>query len=242
MSEILERHRRIWNEKKILREAYGEWYKKIAKDLLNDNGKTIEIGGGSGNFKEIKPDIISSDIDKCRWLDLCFDAHYMPFADGTVSNIVLVDVLHHLSNPVHFFNEAARVLKNGGRVVMVEPFPSPFSLFIYKIFHPEPFVMDADYFDKRGVDKKDPWESNQAIPYLLFFKHKKKFMKTFWQNFNILKRNRISCILYPLSGGFENRALIPDYLIEVFKLFEMLLTPFRWFMAFRCYVVIEKKG
>ena len=50
----------------------------------------------------------------------------------------------------------------------------------------------------------------------------------------------MSCILYPASGGFENKAMIPDILIPLFKLLEILLTPFRRLLAFRCYIVLEK--
>ncbi len=56
---------------------------------------------------------------------------------------------------------------------MLEPFPSPFSLMIYKKFHPEPFIFDVDYFSKNDLQEKDPWDSNQAIPYLIFFKNEK---------------------------------------------------------------------
>ena len=104
MSDILNRHREIWNKKRILRVIYIEWYKQIINDLFSGRGKTVELGAGSGNFKEFKPDVISADIDPQEWLDLCFDAHHMPFRDGEIANIVMIDVLHHLAHPVHFLN------------------------------------------------------------------------------------------------------------------------------------------
>jgi len=238
MSLTLEDYRRIWNEKKILREVYTEYYKEIVKDL--NTGKTLELGSGSGNFKQFKPDVIVSDIEVCQWADMCFDAHFMPFADETIGNIILIDVLHHLSNPVSFFKEAIRVLHKGGRIVIVEPFPSFCSLFVYKLFHPEPFLMNVDYFSKTEIEVKDPWEANQAISYLLFFKNKDKFIKFFQGNFRIVKRYRLSCILYPVSGGFTQKSLIPDFLIPLFKFLEFLLIPLRCLMAFRCYIVLEK--
>jgi hypothetical protein len=88
--------------------------------------------------------------------------------------------------------------------------------------------------------KKDPWESNQAMAYLLFFKYRKKFLDHFGSAFKIIKGKRMSCILYPGSGGFENKAVIPDFLIPLFKFLEILLVPFRRLLAFRCYVVLEK--
>jgi SAM-dependent methyltransferase len=212
----------------------------ILKDLKSGSGKTVELGAGTGNFKEFKSDVISADIEACDWLDMCFDAHQMPFEDSSVANIVMIDVLHHLSNPVMFLSEAHRVLEAGGRVVMLEPFPSLFSYPVYKRFHPEPFIFHVDYFSKKGLEDKDPWDSNQAIPYLIFFKHLNKYNDLFEGKLRIIKKNRLSCIIYPLSGGFENKALIPDFLIPFFRLVEWLFTPFRKWFAFRCYVVIEK--
>lgn len=240
MENILEKHKQTWEEKKILRVIYEEWYKKIIGSLSKAEGKTVELGAGSGNFKDYMPEVISADIDKCDWLDMCFDAHDMPFENDSLANIVMIDVLHHLSNPVKFLHEADRVLKKGGRVVMLEPFPSPFSLQIYKRFHPEPFIFDVDYFSKTDVQDKDPWDSNQAIPYLIFFKYADLFNKNFGDKFKTVEKEKLSFILYPASGGFENNAMIPDSLIKPFQIFEKILTPLSSLLAFRCYVVIEK--
>lgn len=240
MSDKLAKHRATWQNKMILREAYKDWYKKILKDLVASDGQTIELGAGGGNFKEFKPDIISSDIEKRDWLDMCFDAHQMPFTDATVANIVMIDVFHHLSNPVKFLREAARILKKGGRIALVEPYPSLFSLFIYHKVHPEPFLMEFDYFGEITVGEKNPWESNQAAAFLIFFKHKEKFLEMFGRDFKIIKKRRMSFALYPASGGFENKALLPDFFIPLLKFLEIALTPLRSLLAFRCYVVLEK--
>lgn len=235
-----------------MRDIYIDWYKLILDDLTPGNGITLELGAGSGNFKEFKPDVIASDIEPCKWLDIAFDAHLMPFLDKSVKNIVMIDVLHHLAHPVRFFEESSHVLEPGGRIVLIEPFPSPFSLPIYRRYHPEPFIMDADYFGPEnipssspaffGETNKDPWDANQAMAYLLFFKHFNKFLDVFEDRFQIIKRKRMSCILYPASGGFENKSMISDSLTPLFKALELLMTPLRPIMAFRCYVVLEKAG
>lgn len=240
MDDILSRHRRTWESKKILRVIYEDWYKKIIGDLNKEGGRTVELGSGSGNFKEYLPEIISSDIDPCSWLDMSFDAHKMPFEDQSLSNIVMIDVFHHLYNPLMFLNESFRVLRKGGRIIMLEPFPSPFSLMIYKRFHPEPFIFETDYFKLNDLSVKDPWDSNQAIPYLIFFKHRDKFSEIFRNKFEIIKSEKMSCVLYPASGGFENKQMIPDFMIPTFKMIEKILTPFKSVLAFRCYLVLNK--
>ncbi|MBS1516801.1 MAG: class I SAM-dependent methyltransferase [Bacteroidetes bacterium] len=241
MDDIYSRHKKIWKEKKILREIYSQWYGKIIGDMSQVSGTAVELGGGSGNFKEFKKDIISADIADLEWLDMCFDAHEMPFGEDEISNLVMIDVFHHLIDPVKFLFEARRVLKPGGRVIMIEPFPSPFSLIIYKRFHPEPFDKSIDYFSGDLIrDGKDPWDSNQAIPYLIFFKDLEKFKEKFGAGFRILKKEKFSFILYPASGGFENRQMIPDFLTGAFKVLEKSLAPLKDFIAFRCYIVLEK--
>ena len=77
------------------------------------------------------------------------------------------------------------------------------------------------------------------MPYLLFYKNKNKFLTEF-PNFEIKKRQRLSFFLYPLSGGYTHKSLIPNFLVPVAKVIEFVLTPFQCLLAFRCYVVIEK--
>lgn len=242
MTDILKKHRETWQNKKILRDIYTEWYQKIISNLSNVPGKTLELGSGSGNFKECKPDIITSDIDPQPWLDMSFDAHHMPFHNKKLANIVMIDVLHHLANPLLFFKEANRVLKNKGKIIMVEPYPSPFSIIVYKLFHPEPFIFNIDYFNQvKDFKEKNPWESNQAIPFLLFFKHINKFNKIFSKNYKVISREKFSFILYPLSGGFENKQIIPNIFIPIAKISEKKFTPLKSLLAFRCLIVLEKK-
>ncbi|MBX7043059.1 MAG: class I SAM-dependent methyltransferase [Ignavibacteria bacterium] len=238
--DILLKHREVWKKKKILREIYEEWYRMIISDLSSAEGPTVELGAGGGNFKEYYPKALSADIEKRDWLDMSFDAHEMPFQDQSVANLVMIDVLHHLADPVRFLHEASRVLKTDGRLIMLEPYPSLFSRVVYKMFHPEPFIYDIDYFSYEPDLEKHPWESNQAIPYLLFYKRYERFKEEFGADFVILKKERLSFLVYPASGGFENRALFPDFAVPVLKAGEQLLRPLGNLFAFRCYLVLNK--
>ena len=42
-------------------------------------------------------------------------------ADASLDGIVMTDVLHHIPDCTSLFHEAARVIRPGGRVVMIEP-------------------------------------------------------------------------------------------------------------------------
>ena len=205
------------------------------------NGRSIELGSGTGGFKELHPDLIASDVTFADWLDLCFDGHEMPFRDSSVANVILFDVLHHLQNPLFFFKEAERVLMKSGRILIIEPYPSPFSLIAYRMFHPEPFNFKVDYFNQIKVrGKKDPWEANQAIAHCLFFKNRERFIRYFDGKLKIIRKTRFACLLYPLSGGFDHPSYVPNSLVPFLRSAERFLSPLASLLAFRCYVVLEK--
>ena len=239
--DILLKHREVWKQKKILREIYEDWYRMIISDLSEVEGPTVELGAGGGNFKEYYPKAISADIEEREWLDMSFDAHEMPFEDASVANIVMIDVLHHLADPSAFLSESSRVLAAGGRLLMLEPYPSPFSRIIYSLFHPEPFIYDIDYFSLSSRREKDPWDSNQAISFLMFHKFVRRFEERFGDRLRIKKRELLSLLAYPLSGGFENRPLLPESAIRLIMKIENSMSVLRRFMAFRTYIVLERQ-
>ncbi len=49
------------------------------------------------------------------------DGHAMPFEDGSFSNLLCYDTLHHMYDYPKVFSEFARVIRPGGRAVFVEP-------------------------------------------------------------------------------------------------------------------------
>ena len=99
--DILSQRRGIWAAKPIIRKLYSKWYGLI-KEALRP-GRTLELGGGSGNLNDFLPEAITSDIVFAPWLDAVIDAHAIPFKEESLDNIVLFDVLHHLAAPAVFF-------------------------------------------------------------------------------------------------------------------------------------------
>jgi ubiquinone/menaquinone biosynthesis C-methylase UbiE len=59
-------------------------------------------------------------------------AYALPIKDKSVDLVLCVHTMHHLEDPLAFFNEAARVLKEGGKCVIVDlrrDSPKPLALF-----------------------------------------------------------------------------------------------------------------
>jgi SAM-dependent methyltransferase len=239
--DVLYEHRVIWQQKPVLRAIYTDFYQRVAAACRP--GLSLEIGGGSGNLKEFASQVVSTDIVPTPWLDAAADAQALPFAAACFANIVMVDVLHHIEQPRRFFAEAERVLQPGGRIILLEPAITPVSWIFYRFFHPEPVVLNADPLVDGALNPdRKPFDANQAIPTLLFGRHRQRLKKTF-PSLDIVSIERFSLFAYPLSGGFRPWSLIPAASIKSLLKIERILAPvIGLLMAFRLFAIIEKMG
>lgn len=236
---LLVRHRQTWQRKPLLRAIYSEWYEEVCDWLVP--GRVLEVGGGSGNFKEAQPQVISTDIVQVPWLDAAVDAHQLPFKAESFSDIVVFDVLHHLENPTLFFHEALRVLAPGGRLVIMEPYVSWLSFPVYRFLHPEPLDLDVDPFQLLPYNTgRDPFQANQGLPTLLLDKHWRRFTQMY-PTFKKLTQRWFGFFLYPLSGGFDHPSFVPFFLHRPLRFIEKFLSLLGRFLAFRFLVVLEKR-
>jgi SAM-dependent methyltransferase len=235
--DILAERRRVWTSKEVLRKLYCKWF-GVIEDALK-SGSILELGGGSGNLKDFLPDVISSDILFAPWLDAVMDAHHLPFKNESLDNIVLFDVLHHLKAPALFFPEALRVLRPKGRIIAMEPYISWASFFVYKFLHSEGMDWRSHPFVRVDPHHENPFHGNQAIPTLIFEKHREQFANRF-SRLRVIREEKMDFLIYPLSGGFHNPSFCPLVLWTVLEYTERLLRPLKRYVAFRLFVVIEK--
>ena len=113
----------------------GYFYRMYRAEVLaridGVNGcDVLEIGCGEGmmfdgtSTSPVQMDVsftrVSRAAGKCRYL-LCGDGYALPFATGSFEIVLLVAVLEHTREPWRVLAEAKRVLKPGGRVIMVVP-------------------------------------------------------------------------------------------------------------------------
>lgn len=241
MSEALNNYLAVWQGKPVLREVYGDFFRRIADKC--GAGPTLELGGGIGNLREHLPDVISTDIQFGPWLDVVADAQRLPFADGSLGNIVMVDVLHHIEHPLGFFDEAARVLRPGGRIVTVEPAITMLSWPFYHFIHEEPVVLGADPLSRGVPDpSRDPYASNQAIPTLIATRHRTRFEELAPQ-LQIASTEWFSFLAYPMSGGFKRWSLLSAGMARRLIALERRLEPLigRW-AGFRILTVYQRRA
>jgi SAM-dependent methyltransferase len=238
-----EEHRRAWQANPALRASYGGWYRRIRAELpAHELGPWIEIGSGPGFAREFIPEMVLTDVVQAPWHQRRVSAESLPFARGEVGALVLFDVLHHLADPAIFFAEAVRVLRPGGRLVLMEPYVSPVSGVVYRLFHEEPVDMSVDpWAPPLPSSAKDPFVSNQAIPTLIFGSDRGEKLAQRFPLLAVKRIERLAGFSYPATGGFSGRALLPFFLWRALHAVEEKLPDlaFRLF-GFRLLVVLER--
>ena len=219
--------RQLIRRKASLRSIYEEWYSLIRENL--PAGKVLEAGSGPGFLDNV----ITSDVFPLPGLDLALDARQLPFRTNSLSAIVLVDVLHHISRPRELLSESIRVLRSGGRIIMVEPWVSWWSRFIYGNFHHEPFKPGAESWE--FPDGGPLSAANGALPWIIFERDRDVFAAEF-PDLRIVAIRPMMPFRYLLSGGLSKPALAPSWIFPLVRRIERFATS----MAMFAFIVIER--
>jgi len=210
--------RQIINEKSFLKSIYSEWYSLIMK-TFPQSSNVLELGSGAGFLKTVYPEIITSEIMYIEGVDIIVDGCMLPFEKNVLNGIVMTDVLHHIPDVEAFLNEALRCLKVGGKIVMVEPWNTRWSKWIYTNFHSEPFIVDSGW----KIPSSGPLSgANGALPWIVFERDYQVFQK----QFSKLRINEIKPLMpisYLISGGVSMRSLIPGWFYKPTRYIE------KWF-------------
>jgi 2-polyprenyl-6-hydroxyphenyl methylase/3-demethylubiquinone-9 3-methyltransferase len=113
----------------------GYFYRRYRDEVRRragalDGREILEVGCGEGMmFDGTATTPVQMDVSmrrvrrarsKARYL-LCADGYQLPFADDTFRLVLLIAVLEHTSEPWRILAEARRVLKPGGRALIVVP-------------------------------------------------------------------------------------------------------------------------
>ncbi len=211
--------RQIIKDKALLQAIYREWYGLIIDALPTDKGRVLEIGSGGGYFDEILPEIITSEVFFTPGVALVADARQLPFAEKALDAVVMVDVFHHISDVGAFLAEASRCVRPGGKIVMIEPWRTSWSQWVYTHLHPEPFEPEAGWF----IPGTGPLSgANGALPWIVFERDQAEFEDRFPQ-WRLVRLRPLMPVAYLLSGGVSLRSLMPGWLYGPLRFAEGLL-------------------
>lgn len=237
-------HRAELERRPALRALYGHWATRISSHLSSREGPVVELGCGSAALSEhLSPRVRSylrTDLFPTPWVDVVVDACAMPFSSGACSNLVAVDMLHHLGEPARFFSEVDRVLSAGGRCVLLEPYISPGSYPLYRFAHHEPLDLRADPFAEVEGREASGGPCNEAIGTLAFTSHRRRFCAR-WPRLRIVTVELSDWLVYLMTGGYSRPALIPaTWVSRLLPLENRLIRHLGKAVALRMVIVLEK--
>jgi SAM-dependent methyltransferase len=180
--------------------------------------KNLELGAGVLPMKMFYPDVKSTDVVPSAHLDGVLDASNLDLKSNSIDNLFLQNTFHHLPDPQAFFNEAFRVLKKGGRIVIVDPYHNKLSSFLFpRLFATETFEKRGSWFD---ASNHAMIGANQALTYIVFCRDLELFNRSN-PNFSLISAEPLkSGLRYLLTGGLNFKQLVPNSVLKLMSVFE----------------------
>ncbi|MEK7477726.1 MAG: class I SAM-dependent methyltransferase [Candidatus Coatesbacteria bacterium] len=193
--------------KPALRHFYERIYAGFAERLRAcPPGVALELGSGAGFLKDVLPEVVTSDVLPYAGVDRVVDAAALPFPDGGLRAIFLLNVFHHLPDAGAFLREARRCLAPGGRVIMVDEYPGWIGTFVYRYIHHEGFDPKAREW---SFPSSGPISgANGALAWIVFQRDRARF-ETMVPELKLDRWRPIFPLGYWLAGGLKRWSLLP---------------------------------
>lgn len=242
---LLDIHTAILREKPLLRSAFETFYRdmiNLCDRLLTTSGTELELGSGAGFFKDLRPELVTSDIRKAEHIDIALDAQNMALPDESVRCIYAINVFHHLPDPDRFLSELCRVLRPSGGCILIEPHIGFGSALLHRYLHSdERFLPDAKSW--QTTDIAGPLSgANQALAYIVFERDIERFNNLYGEQLEIVHRGYTqNALRYLFSGGLNFRQLLPSALEPVLRFLETIGRPLARYWSFHQVIVIRKR-
>jgi SAM-dependent methyltransferase len=236
----MRRNKEAWERKPLLRVVYGQFYQRIRENLAPVAGLIVELGSGIGGVKAFIPECVTTDIFPNPWIDLRENAYSLSFGIGTVANLILLDVFHHLEYPGTALAEFRRVLADGGRLILLEPGMGVLGKFVYGRFHHEPlgFRRPITWSAPAGFDPQTAgYYAAQGNATRVFLQQDFHDQLASWRS---IRTQQIPDFAYLASGGFSKPQLYPQATLPLIRKIENVFARWPRFSTTRLLIVVEK--
>ncbi len=109
----------------VTADAVARKYEQMLRD--HAKGKLLDVGAGMaplyGVYRNLVDEVICIDWSDSPYVDVQANLNEpLPFEENSFDTVLITDVLEHLPKPQMMFDEAARVLKPRGKLLVGVPF------------------------------------------------------------------------------------------------------------------------
>jgi SAM-dependent methyltransferase len=213
---------------RLLRQRY-EW----CNDFVTADDDGVELAAGIGAARDFIRcrSLLLTDLEGGPWLDMTgVDATATPFDDERFDFVLVSNAIHHLAHPIRFFEEARRILRPGGLLLVRDVKCSLAQRAAARLTRVEGYDFDIDVYDPDLVvsDPMNAWSANNAVPDLLF-----DDLPTFSErvrSFEVVHHSYDEFLLFLNSGGVTHKTAsipLPDVALRALSAIDRVLT--RWF-------------
>ncbi len=235
---MIQQYRTIWDSNPTLKKFYANLWEWGIKECTI--GPIVELGGGAGLIRDYNPNIITTDLLPFPESNMQCNATQLPFKENSVGCFLGIAFFHHCPNPSALFEEIYFALKPGGCFVIIDPYISFLSRWIYKIATDEAVDLNESPFDNNYHHENNPLlDANVARATIVFFSQRKKYDTLFPQ----LRVHSIECInlfRHIAAGSCVQQFPLAPVFYPPAKLLDELLYPLRMYTGMCMKVVLQK--
>ena len=224
--------------------SYFSFLYGIVNQLIETFDSILEVGAGAAISNIfVSRNIVRTDILPFNEFNVSGDCamERLPFKDSSFDAVLAFDSIHHSEQPSKAIIELLRVIRKGGKIILVEPFVSPLSYLPYKIFHYE----DTSWnFKEQGsielsLRNLNPETGDQGVSRFIINQLSN------WRSTNFPKLTVSTTYLSPFSffatGGVSRPLKTPEIFVKVLIKLENLIPNFIMkFLASRVILTIAK--
>lgn len=124
--------------------------------------KVLEIGCGPKYYMRFCQSKMYVGVDLMNKPDIIASAMHLPFRDGCFNGIIMFDVLEHIKDIDKALSECKRILKRGGRLLILSPNTLGFGL--YDSFADPAHIHHFTWYTIKKILSENGFKINETIP------------------------------------------------------------------------------